>query len=252
MLSLTFVLQCINPFLIGAAALLCLRVRVPLNPHAQAAWRLTGIGFLWHAISSTLQNLFGGIALAEGNPSAAMDAYMAAAPAMNHSRTFLLYGLFAALFTLSFMRGEPGRRFWRGAWAALLAGFLAGAAMGWFEGPFTVVGHYSAVAVWDVVELVLLMAGLFALLVSNRADRLLWALLSTYGLGLALGIFWFMLLAQINPGNGTPASWTGHAERIFFNAVLVAWAAKRLVIQGRGKTVVGMTESQATPLPSLH
>ena len=222
LLSPTFILQCINPLLLGTAALLCLRVRVPQNPHVETAWRLTGIAFLWHALSGVLQNVFGGIAMVAGTSSATMKAYLEANPVMNHSRTFLLYGLMAALIVLAFMRGQPGRAFWRGAWAALLVGFLAGAAWGVREGTFTEARHYSAVAVWDVVELVLLMAALFALLVSNRADRLLWAFLSVYGLGLALGIFWFSLLAQLNLGTWIPKTWTGHAERIFFNTLLIA------------------------------
>lgn len=249
---LTFTLQCVNWFLVGTAALLCLRVRVPENPHRQAAWRLTGIAFLWHALSTMLQNVFGGTAMAVGNESAVMEAYLKASPAMNHSRTFLLFGFLAALLALSFLRGNPGRGFWRAAWTLMAVGFVAGAAIGHFEGLFTEPTHYSAVAVWDVVELVLLMAAMFSLLLSNRADRLLWAFLSAYGLALALGIFWFTLLAQLKLNTWTPSVWTIHAMRVFFDLVMIACVAWRLVLQRRGKTVVGMAESRATPLPLMH
>ncbi|HEU4557238.1 MAG TPA: hypothetical protein VFS20_05290, partial [Longimicrobium sp.] len=201
---LTFTLQCVDWFLMGVAGLLCLRVRVPQNPHRQAAWRLTGIAFLWHAISTMVQNAIGGTAMIVGYDSAVMDFYRMIGPAMNHSRTFLLNGFLVALLGLSFMRGDPGRGFWRAAWALMVLGFLGGAAMGHFEGPFTEARHYSAVVVWDVVELGLLMAAMFALLISNRADRLLWAFLSAYGLALALGVFWLSLLALLGLDTWTP------------------------------------------------
>ncbi len=249
---LTFVLQCVDWFLMGAAGLLCLRVRVPQNSYRQAAWRLTGVAFLWHALSTMVQNAVGGTVLVVGYDSALMDLYMKLDPVMNHSRTFLLNGFLVALLVLSFMRGEPGRGFWRAAWTLMVVGFVGGAAMGQFEGPFTESVHYSAVAVWDVVELVLLMGAMFALMISNRADRLLWTFLSAYGLALALAIFWFTLLAQLKLDTWTPKPWTLPAMRVFFDLPLVACAAWRLVLQRRGKTVAGMSESRVAPLPSLH
>lgn len=249
---LTMALQCVDWFLMGVAALLCLRVRVPQNTYREAAWRLTGISFLWHAVSTMLQNAWGSTAMIVGYDSKVMESYLKISPVMNHSRTFLLFGFLLALLALSFLRSEPGRQFWRAAWALMVVGFLAGVALGVREGSFTEAGHYSAVAVWDVVELVLLMAALFALLVSNRADRLLWAFLSAYGLALALAIFWLTLLAQLKLNTWTPKVWTVHAMRIFFDFVLIACVAWRLVLHRRGKTVAGMSESRIAPLPSLH
>ena len=178
-MPLTFDLQVVNAALLLTSALLCLaasRIAMP-NPFHRAAWRLAGASFTVHALHLILQHLFGGLGLSAGGESPTMAAYLRWTPVFDHARTFLLYGLMLGLLLLAAYPREPDRRFWRIATALLVAGFVAGSGLGLVEGPFRVAGHFTAVAEWDVVELLLVMTTLFVLLVTSRADRALWALL---------------------------------------------------------------------------
>lgn len=256
MLNLTFLLQCINSVVLLTAAVLCLRVAAGSpsgNPFHDTAWKVVGVAFLWHAACDALQNVFGGIALRAGMTSPAMDTYKVWMPVMNHSRTFLLDGLALGLLGLALYRGLPDRRFWRGVAAVLAAGFAAGVALGMREGGFTGGGHYSAVAIWDVIELIALLSAMFGLLLTNRADRLLWAFLAAYGLRLALGIFWFTVLAQKDqPGAWHPPTWTLNALRIGLGLVMIAAALRRLHQHRRGRPVHGMLGRPIAPVPMLR
>jgi hypothetical protein len=252
---ITLVLQCVYSVLALAAAATCLRVAARAgsgNAYHDAAWRLMGIGFLWHGTSDALQNVFGTIAWRAGNPSPELDAYLRWNQVMNHSRTFLLIGLVLGLVLLSVYPRSPDRRFWQIAIALLTVGFAVGIAVGLHEGRFTQERHYSAVAVWDVVELVTVFAALFALLVSNRADRLLWAFLSAYALGLALGVFWLAMFAQLKTGAWYPPIWTMPAMRNVLAAVMLAAAWRRLTLQRRGRPVHGMLGRPIAQLSTLH
>jgi hypothetical protein len=251
---LTFLLQVLNTTILLASALLCLRAGriATANPYHRAAWRLTGAGFVVHAAALLVQHVFGGVALAAGKHSAAMDAYLEWMPVLNHSRTFLLDGVMLGLLLLAFYRPEPDVRFWRTAAALLAVGFLAGTALGFTEGRFTEAGHYSAVAVWDVAELLLLMATLFTLLLTSRADRALWGLLSAYGLSLALGVFSFTLLTQIGVANAWhPAAWSVQAQRIVFHLMMLGFAAWRVRVARRGRRVPAMLERTVRPVTTM-
>jgi hypothetical protein len=253
-MPLTFNLQVANAALLLISALLCLaasRIAMP-NPFHRAAWRLTGASFMVHALDLMLQHLFGGLALSAGAQSATMAAYLRWTPVFDHGRTFLLSGLFLGLVLLAVYRREPDRRFWRTAAALVAGGFVAGSALGLAEGPFSAVVHLMAVSMWDVVELLLLMAALFALLLTSRADRALWALLSAYGMTLALGVFSLALLAQYGLGNSWhPAPWTLQAERMVFLVVMVLAAGWRVRAGQRGRLVPAMLERRVGPVTTL-
>lgn len=245
----TFTIQTFGNLLLLAAALLSLRVarRPASDPYHHAAWVLVAAGFVLHATLLVGQNAFGLVALLGGARSEAMAAYLRWLPAMNHSRTFLLVGVLLSLGHLSVYRGVPDRRF---AWASAVtvAVLLAvGIGVGVREGRFTPDTHYTAVAIWDVMELLSLMGALFALLLSERADRALWLMLAMYGSTLALGTFWFAIMAWIgNPQVWQPPIWSVHAQRIFFHGLMagaVLWrlrderTAARPLVELRRKTV---------------
>jgi hypothetical protein len=254
MAILTFVLQCVNNGLLLASALLCLRVsQFPSpNPYHRAAWRLTGAGFLVHGVDLLGQHVFGGISLHDGSSSAAMDAYLNWMPVLNHSRTFLLDGLLLGLLLLAFYRVEPDRRFWKLATLFLVVGFLAGTGLGIAEGRFTEAGHYTAVAVWDVVELLLLMTTLFTLLLTSRVDRALWSLLSVYGISLALGVFSFSLLTQIGVVDAWhPPVWSVQAQRLVFHVIMLAIVGWRVWVNRRGRIVPAMLERTRRPVTTM-
>ena len=254
MLPLTFILQCVNNAFLLGSALLCLhagRLALP-NPYHRAAWRLAGAGFLVHALDLVVQHVFGGVALTAGNESATMHAYLLWLPILNHGRTFLIVGLLLGLLLLAAYRREPDARFWRVAAALMAVGFVVGTVLGVAEGRFTNAGHYSAVSVWDMIELLLLMATLFTLLLTSRADRALWGLLSAYGLSLALGVFSFTLLSQIGVMDAWhPPPWTLQAERMVCHLMMVGFATWRVAAAKRGRKVPAMLEHSARPVPTI-
>lgn len=202
---LTYYLQWLTAAELAAVAvfsLLAARVGASSSWHA-AGWRLNGAAWTVFVVDLAIQLAFGGTALAAGRGSRVMSVYIEAMPAFNHSRTFLISGALVMLMVLGLMRSEPSARFAR--WSAGLVGFglVLGAVAGAAEGGFLRSVHYAAVAAGDVAELLLLMATLFVLLLTNRVDRYLWALLAAYACSLALGIFWFALFSLM----GMPDTW---------------------------------------------
>jgi hypothetical protein len=212
---LTYSLQWLTAVELAAVAvfsLLAARVGAAGSWHA-AGWRLIGVAWAVFVVDLAAQLTFGGVAMAAGRESSVMGVYLTATPAFNHSRTFLIAGALVMLLALGLMRSAPTRRF--GVWAAALlgVGLVLGAAAGMAEGGFLGSVHYAAVVAGDVGELLFLLATLFVLLLTNRVDRYLWALLATYACSLALGIFWFALFSLM----GMPDSW--HPPPWSLNAV---------------------------------
>jgi hypothetical protein len=223
------------------------------NPYHVAAWRLTGIAFLWHGSAIALQNVWGGAAIVAGQGSGTYAAYISWIPEMNHSRTFLMAGLMVGLIALALLRTAPNRRFWAFAYALLAVGFAVGVGVGVHEGEYSNATHNAAVAILDVPELITIFAALFALLLTNRADRILWGFVSIYGVGVALGVFWFVLLAQLGvPDTWQPRFWSLSVMRLVTVVLMLALAARRLSNARRGKRVPGMLETAADPVPMLR
>jgi len=251
-MPLTWWLQCVNTLLLLATALLCVRVgrRVVPGYHA-AGWRLAGAAFLVHALSLVVQNTFGGMALAAGSASPVSEAYLRWDPVLNHGRTFLLVGMLLALLLLAVYRRQPDQQYWRISAGLLAAGLAAGTLIGVFEGRFTEAGHYFAVAIWDGVELLLLMVALFAHLLTSRIDRALWTLLTAYGSTLALGVFWFALLTRLGTPGWTPPLWTAQLPRLACHLVMLAAAWWRLRAALRGRRVPGMMELASRPVSTF-
>lgn len=257
LLNPTYLLQCVNTLGLLTAAVLALRTAAALgaagNPYHRAAWRLVGVTFLCHGSAITLQNAWGGAAMVAGRGSPTWLAFMSWVPVMNHSRTFLMTGLMVGLIALAVLRPAPHRLFWSFAYGLLAVGFVIGVLVGLREGEFSNARHNAAVAILDVPELVAVFVALFALLLTNRADRLLWGFLSIYAVGLALGVFWMTQLAQRDvPGTWQPPNWTLDLMRILMVVLMLALVARRLSYARKGKRVPGMLETAADPVPMLR
>ncbi|HET7232083.1 MAG TPA: hypothetical protein VFJ16_18900 [Longimicrobium sp.] len=255
-MPLSWVLQLVFSLTVVMAAVICLRLGSPRHRHRQESdtlWLLTGAAFLLHGITATLQNVFGGIALARGFESPTMATYVQWDPVMNHSRTFLMFGLMALLLVAAFRRRPVGRWFWVLAAAVLLAGLGVGAAVGVREGAFTEANHYSAVAVWDEAELLVVFATLLALLLSNAADRFLWGFLGAYSASLALSVFWFLLFTKLKvPGTWHPPIWTLHAMRLAWAVIMAAFAGRALQRRRRGQPLPGMLGPRTQMVSALR
>jgi len=254
MLTLTFLFQVFStPLLLFtglASRAVAAQPRLD-DPFHRAAWRVVGVTFIVFGTDLFVGNVLQVLALAGGNPSPALTAYFAVAPMLDHSRTFLALGGLAALVVLGVLKAPPGPRFWTLAWALLAAGLAVGAILGVVEGPLVIGEHLFGVVLLDVVELLAILGALFVLLVTNRADRGLWALLAAYACSLALGIFWLSLLTRFGEG-WNPPTWTTHAVRDFFYTAMLAAAVARLLAARRGRQVYGMMGRKPAQLSMMH
>lgn len=252
---LTFWLQWVMGAAIAAVAALSLvAARLPgADPHYQVAWRVTGLAFAIFAADLITQLAFGSLAMARGPASAVMAGYVRLIPLFNHSRTFLMFGAVAALVVMALRRVPPGPRF--AGWMAglLVAGTVVGATLGFVEGGWVASIHLAAVAIWDVVELLVLLATLFVLLVTDRVDRYLWALLAVYASQVALGILWFTVLAQLGVGDGwAPSLPALTTTRVVLYAAMAAMAWRRIAAGRRGAPVHGMFGPPSSRLSVLR
>jgi hypothetical protein len=235
---LTYSLQWLTAMELAAVAvfsLLAARVGAASSWHT-AGWRLNGAAWTVFVANLMTQLAFGGAAMAGGKGSPVMNAYLGVMAAFNHSRTFLISGALVMLIVLGVMHAAPSRRF--ALWSAALVGvgLLLGAAAGVAEGGFLGSVHYAAVAAGDVAELLLLLATLFVLLLTNRVDRYLWALLAAYACSLALGIFWFALFSLMGmPDSWHPPPWSLNAVWSVIYAAMAYMAFRRWQLGRTGR-----------------
>lgn len=210
-------------------------------------WVLTGLAFTAHGANFAVQNLWGVAAMSAGRESGTMTAYLRIAPAFNHSRTFLLLGFCGLLIYLAARRDRLPRRFTPAAAGVLAAGLAVGFAIGVSEG--RIVGaHFSIVARWDAVELLLLLGTLFYVLQRNAIDRFNWGLLAAYGFMLALNVVSLAALAFID----TPETWSPspryvHLYRLVLLAVMLGFTVRRYLLARRGERVPGLMDFGAPP-----
>lgn len=213
---------------------------------------MTGAAFLLHSLCQVLQYAWGGVAMAAGGQSAVMAAYLRWAPALNHSRTFLLLGFCAALVVFAFQPAAPTSRFWAAYATLLLAAQGLGAGLGYLEGSLLVRRHFLAVASWDTIELMVLLGALLAVLKFDRADRLLWAALATYAFSVALSILWFTVLSRFGlPGEWTPSPAHMAGYRAATMAATFAFAFRRHQLARRRVEVPGLSPGPRSVRPRL-
>jgi hypothetical protein len=233
---------------IALIALLIGRYRNTAEPFRALAWRFFGMVLSLYALSLVVQNAWGSWAMAAGSASGVMAGYLKWAPALNHSRTFLLVAFFGALSWFMLRRERPSRTVLGVGIAASVAGFLAGGWLGWAEGSLIVATHYTRVAVWDTVELVIVLGTLFVGLVTNRLDRHLWALLTTFGVVVALNIIYYAAISLVNDPRvwSPPPSMMG-LYRLVLVQVMLAVAVRRLHLARRGISVGGLLRAAPKP-----
>ncbi|HYW05762.1 MAG TPA: hypothetical protein VE913_02335, partial [Longimicrobium sp.] len=225
----TLVLQLVLTLLLlafGVAALLISRHPSVATP-ARGTWFLTGVTFLAYSVSHVAQNVAGTWAFVAGKGTRVWDTYLQYAPVANHSRTFEMFAFCLAMLVYTLvprMRAPAGMRI---LVFGIVAGLFVGGYYGWLEGGFSRQTHYTAVAVLDVVELLLLLSTLFAMLVNNTADRLLWFALGAHSFSVALNILWMLGLRSVGVG-WAPAPVTMAAYRAVLAAVVVSIAVTRL------------------------
>lgn len=207
------------------------------------AWLITGIAFTAHALNKSIQGVFGIRAFIAGSGTPEWDTILFWNPIFNHSRTFLLLAYCGVICHLSLRKGPLHPRYLQLTGVALAVGTVVGGLLGWGELGFTELRHYSAVARWDVVEMLVLLGTLFAAMLGMRIDRVLWGLLGVYAFSLALNVLWFAAFSRTGmPGQWAPRPWEIQAYRVVLFAMMAALAVYRLWKARRGIMVRALLE----------
>jgi hypothetical protein len=214
-------------------------------------WRLAGVAFSMYALCMTVQHAWGTWAMVAGTESWVMVRYLEWAPAFNHSRTFLLVAFFGVLGWFMLRRDPPSRGVWSVGVAIVVAGLIGGAWLGLVEGSLVTSTHYTRVALWDAAELLVVLTTLFIGLVTNRMDRHLWALLTTFAVVVALNILYYAAISLVNDSRvWSPRLWVMGSYRLVLILAMLGIALRRLQLARRGVSVGGLLQGSIRPAPA--
>lgn len=218
-------------------------------------WMFTAIAYLVRGLNMGAHASFSIFAFRSGPGTPLWDAALVVHPILNHSRTFMLtaYCLVLATVLVRAQRGRPLPPLYV-PFALLLAGMAVGVYVGWNEEAFSALTHYTAVAVWDIMELLALMTLLFAGLSSGGMDRGLWASLGVSAFILALSVLWFASLSRIDiAGQWSPRPEHIHVSKAVLYLLMIGIAFRQLKRVRSGKRVRSFLESERRPAVStLH
>lgn len=221
------------------------------SPRHLLLWSVTGVTFILQGLNRLAQDTFGTWAYFAGPDTRVFTNYLAVLPAANHSRTFAMLAFCAVLAVLTWRRELSRRAALLLSVGAVLAGMGIGALVGWHEGPFRIQQHFSAVAVSDAFELVCLLAALFAVLVGNQVDRLLWLALTAYTFNVALNILWMVGLSALGVG-WAPSVLHMNLYRVALLAIMVGTALRRVQLARREIPTRGLLESAPARGSAIH
>lgn len=238
---LTLVLQNVSTLLIAVCAVAALLVYGAAKANSPmehcGLWLLTGTALSTHALVKGTHGILGIWAYTAGPKTAIWANYLAWTPALDHSRTVLLLAYCVILAHFSVRPVPFTARYYRGAVAVMGAGLLAGAMIGWLGPRYSALTHFTAVARWDVVELLVLLGTLMAALLGGRMDRVLWTLLCVYAMSLAFNVLWFAAFSRADmAGQWVPRPWVLQAVRapLYAGMALLALYRLRQARGGRG------------------
>lgn len=237
--------------LVGAAIVRAMGTREPLF---RFGWGVTAAAFLIQGVNSLFHDVFSTVAYLGGPDSAAWKAVLQWHPILNHSRTFLLttYCVLLAVVLARSSRGAPLPRM-ATVVAVLFAGMGLGALVGWHEDTFYSLTHFTAVALWDIMELFAMMGLLFVGMNSGAMERGLWFCLSVNGFILALSVLLFAAFSQVEVGSWAPRPWHIQVTKAVLYLLMAAIAVRQLRRVRRGRPMRTLVEFRQQPaLSSFH
>jgi hypothetical protein len=239
-------------------ALLALRTARQISgaqPAHRYLWAFTGWAFLIQGANSAFHDAFSTYAFVQGAESRAMAAVLAWHPILNHSRTFLLVA-YCAVSCFALIRAQKGLKppSLRSSVAMVVVGMAGGGLLGWNEAAFSYLTHFTAVASWDAVELLCMMAVLLVGLSTGLMDRALWACLGITAFALALSTVWFVFLSRYDmPGEWAPKAFHIHWFKAVLYVMMNAIVIRQYRRLNRGRPLRGFFEAPMRPaVPSLH
>jgi hypothetical protein len=241
---LTLTLQTVTAVLklifVGIAILIVRRHAEPVSPPG-AAWRWIAISFLVSGISGLFQSLWAVRAYVSGPGSEVYARYLAWMPAMNYSRYAIVFLLAGILILLAFGRVPP-RVLRPGVILTLcVAAALVGAMAGLREGAFAPGVHAARLAELQVVEMLLLLAALFAAVVFGSMDAWLWMTVLVYALRQSFNtLLWAAHAAGAVDGAWNPPFWMGAAVGCvaWLGMIALALGWLRRARQGRPVSII--------------
>lgn len=214
-----------------------------IAPQSQRmTWFVVGAAFSLSAIDGLAQSAAGGWALLAGPGTPVFEQYLRLAPAANHSRTFLGIGMGLLLTLLAGFRSAGGVG--RGAVLALLGlSMIAGAAVGFHEGPLSASRHAEAAARFDMIETWAILLALLLSLLSYSLDRVLWFALFIHAVRQSWNALWSSAFAWADvPGAWVPSAVGTHMIAIGAWSLMAALAYHRLRLARRGIPVPALLE----------
>lgn len=240
----------------AGTALLVGRESAGRAPRFAYAWTFTACAFLLQGSISLFHHVFSLIAFLQGRESASWAVVVQWNPVLNHSRSFVLT-TFAVVLAVVLYRFRASTEHQSPRWplALLLAGMVVGAVVGWQEPAFTRARHYSAVAVFDVVELFAFMGLLIVGITSGRMDRSLWSALALNGFIVALSVLLFAAIARFDvAGEWSPSPLSIQGVKAALRLVVLAIAVHHLRALRRGDPIRGLTDEPLgrPSVASLH
>jgi hypothetical protein len=253
---LTLLMQCLVAILtivFGVVALQAAR-RVPGRPDLHRdAWWLTGFVFTILGISTFLQLCIGAPwAYFSGVGTPVYDAYMRIAPIGNHSRGFLVVAYGAMMAGLTGIHRRFPRHLGTFVFVTSFAAMTAGALVGWREGPLVQVTHWTATAISDSAELIVLLAALFIGVVWNTIDRLLWVALVIFTVHELFDVAWYSALTWADvPGAWQPSPVYIHLYASVAYLLMIFLTDRRIRLARKGVKVPGLIEFPERPTSSM-
>ena len=241
--------------LIFASVAALVAARLPAGePVFRYGWAFTATTFLIQGLNMAVHCALAILAFQGGSGSPPWNAILVWHPILNHSRTFLLtaYCVVLSLVLMQVRRKRPLPPLWAAS-AAVLAGMVLGGIVGWHEEAFSGLTHFSAVAVFDIMELLALMTVLFVGLLTGGMDRGLWAALAVNAFVLALSVLWFASLSRIDvAGQWSPRPSHIHLAKAALYLVMVGIACRQWKHLRNGRRVRSFFEAGPRAVPSLH
>lgn len=218
-------------------------------------WAITAAAFLVQGVNLSLHGAFAIVAYRAGAGSRLWDAILVWNPILNHSRTFLLTA-YCVVLSVVLIRANRGRPLLPLHIPLLLmmAGMFVGGLVGWNEEAFSGLTHYTAVAMWDIMELLALLSVLLVGLATGGMDRSLWASLGVNAFVLALSVLWFAYLSRIDiAGQWSPRPYHVQLSKALLYLVMIVIAYRHSVRLRQGKPARALLDlNPRRALPSLH
>ena len=248
--AVTLFMQFLGSVLALLLGVMALRAARLVEGRAGAMWLLTGMAFTLMGINGVLQDTWAVVAVLSGEGSVPYELYVRWSPVGNYGRAVLVCVFALLLAVAPFLKNLSSRPVRVLMGAVLVLGLVLGGWIGAGTGAIQSAKHWSAAAVLDSLELVLLLGALMIGLLTLAMDQILWLTLAVYAFHAALNVAAFSALAWFR----VPGAWTPPPKYVaLFIAVtylvMLVLTLRRSRLARRGVAVPALLEQTRAPTP---